>query len=119
MSEQPDAAAETFRTVARLDGGRGVLEVHGEVDADSCERLQHLVTMMLDDAPAALRIDLAGVTFIDSSGLRALLHAYELGRARHAEVVVANPSTPVRRVLAWTGLDTVLTIVEPQDPAPR
>lgn len=105
-----------FHVTARVQDACAVLEVSGDVDATTCGRLEHLVTVMLDDAPQRLTVDLSRVTFMDSSGIRALLHAHELGRARRAEVVVADPSTPVRRVLAWTGLDTVLTIVEQPRP---
>lgn len=98
----------SFRAVARVSGGRAVVEVTGEVDARSCVQLEHLFTAVLADAPDELALDLAGVTFLDSSGLRSLLRAHDLGRSRRVAVRVVRASTTVHRVLEWTGLDHVL-----------
>ena len=105
----------SFRAVARVHGDRTVVEVTGEVDARSCVQLQHLLTAVLADAGVELVLDLAAVTFLDSSGLRTLLHAHDLGRDRQVTVRVVHPSTAVRRVLVWTGLDHVLGVDEVAD----
>ena len=51
-------------------------------------------------------LDLSGATFIDSTGVHALLGATELAPS----VTVRAPSEAVRRVLEITGADPVLSI---------
>lgn len=53
--------------------GITVLTVSGELDGGCAERLAAEVEDALDGAPTHLVVDLCGVTFIDSSGVRAVL----------------------------------------------
>ena len=56
-------------------------------------------------------IDVSGVTFIDSSGLRTLVLAQQhLGDER--KLVVRGPDATFKRLLGITGLDEVFEIVE-------
>jgi anti-anti-sigma factor len=80
----------------------------GEVDYTSSGQLHAAVDEVLSSAPGALvDFDLAGVEFMDSSGLGSLVGLLKLlpagGVVRLAEV-----STSVQRVLRLTRLDTVL-----------
>ena len=51
--------------------------------------------------------DLSRVTFIDSSGLGVLVQAHRTALEQDTRLLVAV-STPVRKLLALTALDTVL-----------
>lgn len=84
------------------------IRVSGEIDAHSVS----VVDAALADADPTTTIvlDLSGVTFIDSSGLRALVAAHKRAQAGGGELVVAGPSEPVLRLLGLTGLDQVLAI---------
>ena len=78
----------------RLTGALDMSTVH--VVEEGFRRLE------LTDGP--FTVDLEGVTFVDSTGLLALMKlARQLGPER--DLVVLNPSTQVRRVFALTGLD--------------
>jgi anti-sigma B factor antagonist len=84
-----------------------VIRVAGELELGQADALlaplRHAVEA--DDGPVVL--DLSGVTFIDSTGLRALLDAH----ARLERLVVAAPpGSPVETLLSLTGLDDVLTV---------
>ena len=65
-------------------------------------------------ASGRLVIDLEAVTFVDSSGIGALLHAQRLGCQ---SVVLANPTTLVRRVLPVTQLDRICPVYESRQDA--
>jgi anti-anti-sigma factor len=58
------------------------------------------------------RIDLRGVTFLDSSGVRELMRAHRSVRTRGLDLVLVSPSAPVRRVLALLGLTEHLPVVD-------
>ena len=49
-------------------------------------------------------LDLPGVTFIDSSGLRVLVEAHQLRIERGTRLVLRAPSAPVQRLLEISGL---------------
>jgi anti-anti-sigma factor len=59
---------------------------------------------------AQVHVRMSGVTFIDSSGLGALLRAHRLAQARGITFVIQDPSERVRRLLALTALDATLCL---------
>ncbi len=84
------------------------LVVAGEIDAHTSEVLADAVALLGSDADISL--DLAGVTFIDSSGLRLIVMTHSRQRSDGGSLTIASPSTSVRRLLEITGLDGELTI---------
>lgn len=97
--------------VARLENGSVRVEVRGELDLSTSPELgtvlRHEIT-----AGRSVLLDLSGVTFIDSTGLNALLAALRWSRADNATLALAADLTDqVRRVVEITGLDELLPIV--------
>lgn len=91
--------------------GRVVLTVSGALDLASRDQLLVAGAEALNrDHAKALVLDLAQVSFIDSSGIGALVQlagdAADVGRA----FVIRNPSDRVRRILQITGLLDTWTI---------
>jgi anti-anti-sigma factor len=85
------------------------VEVSGEIDLANAAQLEHgLVAAQPLDAGRLVLVDAAGVTFIDASGLNALLRAQSFARHHDGDVSVVNPSAPVQRLLEITGLDAQL-----------
>jgi anti-sigma B factor antagonist len=80
----------------------------GEIDAASSVAL----AAQLDRLPVGPRVvlDLAAVTFIDSSGLRVLIDAHRRAESEGRLVVIANPSPPVCRLFEISGLTNHLHI---------
>jgi anti-anti-sigma factor len=70
--------------------------LEGELDLATSRDLLTAIRARPGDAP--LTLDFSGVTFMDSSGLRALLEAAR-GRGEGDVLVVLDPSAQVRRVL--------------------
>ena len=66
---------------------------------------------------ADVRVQLAGLTFGDSSAVRALLLGSEAAGEHGASYELVNPSGILRRVLETTGLTEILTIVDEPQPA--
>jgi anti-sigma B factor antagonist len=97
----------------RRDGESVTVSVEGELDLGTIPVLeQHLDGHLdghLDAAPTALTLDLGGVTFMDSSGLRMLI---ELNGRSHSEGWVLSLLSPhheaARLVLRMTGADSAL-----------
>ena len=89
--------------------GRHEVAASGEVDIESVERLLEVSRECLDASPQVLALDLAGVTFIDSSGLGALVRIRKAADARNADLVLQNVPGSVHRLLEVTGLSEVFT----------
>jgi anti-sigma B factor antagonist len=51
-----------------------------------------------------LAVDLSGLAFCDSSGLRCLFMAWERARHRDGELLLLRPPARVRRIMEITGL---------------
>jgi anti-sigma B factor antagonist len=82
-------------------GEDGVIVVRGEVDMAAGPLLDAAIGAQEHDDPVVL--DLGGVEFIDSSGLRTLLGASRRASARGSSVVLRDMSPEVRRLLDITG----------------
>ena len=73
--------------------------LEGELDIATADDLSDVLRRAAADTERdPLELDFSGVSFMDSSGLRALLEAAGL-RNGNGSLVILNPSTQVRRVL--------------------
>ena len=95
--------AEFVNTEARPGGGR-TISVSGEVDIATVEEFLAAAESCLDDGAKVIGVDLGGVTFIDSSGLGALVRIRNQAQEKDAEVVLENVPATVDRLLQVTGL---------------
>jgi len=84
------------------DGVTAVLVLAGELDAYAAEHLIEAIER-IDPAAAGIDLDVGGVSFVDSSGLRVLLKASDrLGPTSVTTLRHAQP--PLLRLLELTGL---------------
>lgn len=75
-----------------------MLRLVGEVDISSAQVLTDHLALIARDAPSAVVIDATQVTFMDSSGLHALVEGKKLIHENGTRIVLV-PSRHVRRVL--------------------
>ena len=90
-----------------LDGAVRV-SLQGELDLASARTMEERLAAIEEQAPARVVIDLSGLVFMDSSGLRVLLLADSRARERGFELVLAPGPEPVQRVFEMTGALDVL-----------
>jgi anti-anti-sigma factor len=86
-----------------LEGTTGTLLLSGELDASSAPRVDEAVDLLVSDGARNLVIDLAEVTFIDSSGLRSLIRARK-NLGEDDAVQLRSPQVGTIRLLEITGL---------------
>lgn len=99
----------------RHDGGRVVLALAGELDMASADRLQQAVDDDALRAEVSVVLDLQGLQFIDSTGLRVILRALERCRGRGQEFAITRGSPQVQRLLSITGVATHLPTISSTD----
>jgi anti-anti-sigma factor len=83
---------------------RQSLVVSGEVDIATVEPFLKEALACLDQAVDICEIDLGGVTFIDSSGLGALVRIRNAAHERGKRLVLTNVPPAVHRLFEVTGL---------------
>jgi anti-sigma B factor antagonist len=107
---------EDLLTSIDTEGDEVVVTVRGEVDLVSSPELRRVLDESLTRS-SRVRVDLTGLTFIDSSGLSALVEAHRNARDAGGVLVLQNPTSMFTRLLDITKLDTLL-VVEPSDAGP-
>jgi anti-sigma B factor antagonist len=91
--------------------GWTTLVVSGELDVALAVEVREVGVAALTGSDGhSLRIELAEVSFMDSSGLGALISLRNAATAAGGDVVLCDPPLAVDKVLALTQLDTVFTI---------
>jgi anti-sigma B factor antagonist len=91
--------------------GRTVLSVFGAVDLVSAERLRQAIDVAVNTSPR-VTLDVAEMTFIDSTGLSALVYGHRRAQDAGGDLVVRHPSPMLKRLLGITHLDSMLVIEE-------
>ncbi len=93
-------------------GGAFIVTLRGEVDASNTPALRADLRRLIEDMGASLIIvDLAAVTFLDSSALGALVGALRRLRERDGRLRVVQPlAAAPTRTFQLTGLDTVFDL---------
>lgn len=85
------------------------IPIRGEVDVATAPGLLRRLDAAIDSHPGeAVVVDLADVTFIDSTGLGVLAASGKRAVALGGSLGVVNARPAVQRVLHITGLDRVL-----------
>jgi anti-anti-sigma factor len=79
----------------------------GEVDAHTAPMLATAMDRLPD---GIVRVDMAEVSFMDSSGLRVLMDATARARETGGDLIVARPSPTVTRLVEISGLSDQLRL---------
>jgi anti-sigma B factor antagonist len=108
----PQSAEHLHVTGARR-GDELIVTLAGDIDAACRERISEFVQLEVDACPGVLVLDMAAVTFVDSSGLAMLVKAHRGVTANGGTVIVRSPSEQFCRLLEITGLDQYVTVEQP------
>ena len=87
-----------------------LLTVHGELDLASAPQLRAAVGDLLGQGVRHVEVDLDGCTFIDSSGMGALLWASHRLHAAGGDLVAVHVHGAAMRTLELSGVDRALAI---------
>jgi anti-sigma B factor antagonist len=88
-------------------GPEGALDVvlRGEIDFTNASQVIEVVRRAITrERPAAVRVELAEVTFLDSSGIAVLVNAMKAAESAGATYRVEHPNIKVMDQLRITGL---------------
>jgi anti-anti-sigma factor len=102
MTPGDSSASPLVVTVAR--GDDVVIAVAGDVDYQGAGTLRDGIASAFDPPPATVTLDMAGLTFIDSTGLSLLVQAWRRGQDSGVPVVVRDAPPFLTSILDITGV---------------
>lgn len=113
---KPSAATQGQLTltidVARPDARRTVVAVSGEVDLSTSGDLRDALATAVHESTGSVHVDLSQVSFLDSSGINALLEGYAAAKRRDIPLQLVSPHAHVRQILRITGLAEVFGVAD-------
>jgi serine/threonine-protein kinase RsbW len=114
------AGTGSFRVDESRVGGDRKLVAAGELDSGTHAALVEAFERAARELEGRqLELDLSALTFIDSAGLRAIIHVERSARERGLMLVVTPPPAPLTELLELTGLADRLTLRTHADEPPR
>ncbi len=103
----------SFSISTDRDGDSVRVRLGGELDIATAPRAEEELHQAEEDAGSGtVVIDLAGLTFMDSTGLRLLVAADARAHAHGRRLAIVRGPEAVQRVIELTGLDAKLLLVD-------
>ena len=93
---------------SEVEGRAVVLSPSGRLNMTTASLLRQSVAAEVEGGSARVVLDLAGVAFVDSSGLGAIVGGLKSARQAGGDLRIAAAGEQVRTVLELTNLDRVL-----------
>ena len=103
---------DPFNVDTSEDGDMAIVAVQGEVDMSTALEMDAELARLVDAGWANIVVDLAGVSFIDSTGLRVLVMAHRRLSDLNGVLALRRPRPRVLHLLQIVNLDHVFPIVE-------
>ena len=94
-----------------------ILDVTGEIDIYTTPQFKEAVSAAIDENKPAIVINMANVTYMDSSGFGTLLSATKRLRPVDGALYLANCNDSIQRMLQITRLNTIFGVYGSEDDA--
>lgn len=103
----------SFEAAVHLEPSAARVVVRGEIDIATAERFEQRVLEAID-AGGPVVIDLSGTSFLDSTGLSAIVRLVgrldASGGSEGSPLVIEAPTVPVAKTLQISGIDRLVSI---------
>jgi anti-sigma B factor antagonist len=85
-------------------GSRVFIQLKGELDISTAPLLQATLANVLGDSPGEIVLNLADVSYVDSTGLSLFITATKRAHAEGSKLVLRDPQESTQRLLEITNL---------------
>lgn len=103
---------EIFSIEQQTQGELTIVRCKGRFDAHTMTEVKPVLEAATEHAPANLLVNLAEVSFVDSSALAALVSGMKRARQHGGDLTICGLQKSVRIIFELTRLDRAFTIVE-------
>lgn len=94
--------------VTHVDADAAVVGCTGRLNMVAAPGLREAIAGLVTQGRARVVVDLAGVEFIDSSGLGSLIGCLKTARQAEGDLRIARPTKQVLTVLQLSNIDRIL-----------
>jgi anti-anti-sigma factor len=108
----PDHFDRPFQIHFETQGKATIVHLTGEFDLSVRKAFEAGLARVVSARPKLVVVDLREVAFIDSTGIRLILEAWNQSRRMSFDFAVRLGEGPVRSALADLGLDRALPVIE-------
>ncbi len=106
-----------LETTTREVEGTRILDVVGEIDVYTAPQFKEAVNDVIASGQKHLLVNMAGVTYMDSSGFGTLLSATKRLRPQGGSVNLVRCNSAIDRILRITRLNTIFSTFDNIDEA--
>ncbi|MDJ0616423.1 MAG: STAS domain-containing protein [Calothrix sp. MO_192.B10] len=92
-----------------------IIKPSGSLDASTSQELRSQITELIQNGVKIVLVDFQDVTFMDSSGLGALVLSFKALRAVDSQLFICSVNQQIKILFDLTGMDKVFTIFANQD----
>ena len=89
----------------------------GRVDSTNAAAFQDELISSIDGDDPSVVLDLGGLSYISSAGLRVILLVAKQLRTKDAQFAVCSPSEPIREIFEISGFAQIIPMHDSQDEA--
>lgn len=102
----PGASSGSISIIVDHSGSDALVRLNGRIDVDSSPDLRDRLSALLSERPSprVITVDLAGVPYIETSGIATLVEALRIARHRQTIVCLQGLSGSVLRLFEVTGV---------------
>jgi anti-sigma B factor antagonist len=104
--------AEQLDLSTTIQGSCAVVSVTGEIDLGTASELSEAAVAAMREIGPNLVLDLSGVTFMDSTGLKVLLAVHRRAELSGGRLVLAGATRSVDRIVKITGFDQTFVVCD-------
>ena len=94
-----------------------IASVEGRLDAVSAPELESQLSTVIDDGQTSLILDLSGLEYISSAGLRVILTTAKKLKTVQGKMALCNLQETVQQIFEISGFCSILTIAADKDAA--
>jgi anti-anti-sigma factor len=116
-TDVPFPPPDPFRCETGREGDRAWVRPIGELDLDTAPVLEEQLAALRAGGAEHLVLDMRGLTFMDSTGLRLVIRWDTAAREEGFEFAIVPGTEVVQRVFRLTGMDAHLRVAEPPSAA--
>jgi anti-sigma B factor antagonist len=97
--------SELLETEIRRVQTHALVMLAGEIDLSTVGELYEKLAELVRDGVCHVALNVAEVTFVDSTGLSLLVSEHKRMDSLNGELIIFSPPEPMRRLFQITGLD--------------
>ena len=99
------------------EGATSILRMTGRVDSASSGQFEQQMETVFADGPGIIIVDMAGIDYMSSAGLRVLLMAAKRVKAEGRQLILCNMAENIREVFDISGFSAIFDIAGTLDEA--